>query len=87
MAGPRHERGYRRGLPGGRASRDRPGAGFGAPVDLSELVVGVGEADLEPLNLAEPSLTLGLGDAVVEVVAVLHDAVPLGRIGPVPAAP
>ena len=37
-------------------------------VDLGELVLGAGEADLEALDLAEPAFALGLGDAVVQVV-------------------
>jgi hypothetical protein len=37
-------------------------------VDLGELVLGAGEADPEALDLAEPALAFGLGDAVVQVV-------------------
>ena len=36
-------------------------------VDLGELVLGAGEADLEALDLAEPALALGFVDAVVQV--------------------
>ena len=53
-----------------------------AAVDLGEFVVGAGEADLEPFDLAEPAFAFGLGDAGGEVVADLGDAGPLGRVGP-----
>ena len=36
-------------------------------VQLGEFGPCAGEADLEPLEFPEPALTLGLGDAVVEV--------------------
>jgi hypothetical protein len=36
-------------------------------VDLGDLVLGAGEADLESLDLAEPAFAPGLGDAVVQV--------------------
>jgi hypothetical protein len=36
-------------------------------VDLSELVVGAGEADLQSLDFAEPAFALGFGDAIVEL--------------------
>jgi hypothetical protein len=48
-------------------------------VDLGELVLGAGEADLEALDLAEPAFAFGLGDAVVQVVPDLLEAGPLGR--------
>jgi hypothetical protein len=38
-----------------------------AAVDLGELVVGAGEADPEPLDLAGPAFLLGFGDAGGEV--------------------
>src|SRR5712691_11944327 len=59
----------------------------GAPVDLGELVVGAGEADLESLDLAEPAFAFGFGDPGGEVDADFGDARPLGRVGPVHAAP
>ena len=40
-------------------------------VDLGELVLGAGEADLQALDLTEHAFTLGLGDAVVHVGADL----------------
>ena len=36
-------------------------------VDLGELVLGAGEADLEALDVAEPAFAFGLGDVVVQV--------------------
>jgi hypothetical protein len=49
-------------------------------VDLGELVLGAGEADLQALDLAEPSLTLGLGDPVVQVDPDLLQAGALGWV-------
>jgi hypothetical protein len=63
------------------------GLAAGALIDLGELVVGCGEADLEAFDLAEPAFELGFGDAGDEVAADLCDARPLGRIRPVQAAP
>jgi hypothetical protein len=37
--------------------------------DLGEFLLDCGEADAEPFDLAEPSLTFGFGYACVEVVA------------------
>ena len=54
----------------------------GAPVELCELVLGAGEADLESFDLAEPALAFGFGDAGDQVVADLEQAVPLGGVGP-----
>src|SRR6266852_5837937 len=62
------------------------GAGLGAPVDLGELVVGAGEADLESLGFAGPAFAFGLGDAGDQVVADLGDAGPLAGRRPVHAA-
>src|ERR1700739_5011511 len=70
---------------GGHAESDG-GWGAGAPVDLGELVLGAGEADLEFFGFAEPAFAVGFGDAGGEVVADLGDAVPLGGIRPVHAA-
>jgi hypothetical protein len=46
----------------------------GAAVELGELVVGAGEADLEAFDLAEPAFPLRLGDAGEQVVADLLQA-------------
>ncbi|MFJ8025531.1 hypothetical protein [Streptomyces sp. NPDC096311] len=50
-------------------------------IELLELVLGVGEADLQALYLAEPAFAPGLGDAGDEVVADVDEPCPLGRIG------
>ena len=54
----------------------------GDAVDLGELVLGAGEADLQALDLAEPALPFGLGDPVVQVVQDLFQAGPLGGVLP-----
>jgi len=54
-----------------------------AAVDLGELVVGAGEADLESCDLAEPAFAFGFGDPGDEVVADLDDSLPLSRVWPV----
>ena len=56
------------------------------PVDLSELVFGSGETELESFDLTEPAFTLGFGDAGDQLVADLGDAGPLGGVGPVEGA-
>jgi hypothetical protein len=38
-------------------------------------------ADAQALDFAEPTLFLGFGDPVEEVVADLHQAAALGRVG------
>ena len=46
--------------------------GFGRDlVELGEFLAGAVEADLEPVDLAEPALLAGFGDAGVQVVADL----------------
>jgi hypothetical protein len=62
-----------------RADRDRDtqvdrAGTAGAAVDLGELVLGAGEADVEAIDFAEPAFSPGFGDAVEEVVADLGDA-------------
>ena len=52
-------------------------------VDLGELVLGAGEADLESLDLAEPAFALGLGDAVA---AGCRGSPRAGRAGQGPAS-
>jgi hypothetical protein len=54
----------------------------GAPVDLGELVVGAGEADVEAFDFAVPAFAFGFADPGGEVVADLGDARPLGGVGP-----
>ncbi|WP_330354478.1 hypothetical protein [Streptomyces chartreusis] len=61
------------------------GAVLVAAVDLGDLVFGSGEADAKPLDLAEPALALGFGDAVDALdaldaaVADVDEPCPLGR--------
>ena len=56
-------------------------------VDLGELVLGAGEADLEALDLAEPAFAFGLGDAGVQVVADLLEPASLRGVRPQERAP
>jgi hypothetical protein len=51
-------------------------------VELDELVLGAGEADAEPFDLAEPAFTFGLGDAGDEVVPDLLETGALRRVWP-----
>jgi hypothetical protein len=51
-----------------------------ALVELSELVLGGGEADSQSFGFAEPALLFGFGDASGEVVADLLQPRPLGRV-------
>jgi hypothetical protein len=48
--------------------------------DLGEFVLGSGEADPQPLELADPAFPLSLGDAGDEVVADVGQPCPLGRV-------
>jgi hypothetical protein len=59
----------------GRHAESDEGWGAGAAVDLGELVLGAGEADLESFGFAEPAFAVGFGDAGGEVVADLGDSV------------
>ena len=58
----------------GHAELDCGGLPPQGRVDLGELVVGAGEADLQSVDFAEPALAFGFGDAVVEVAADLLQA-------------
>ncbi|MDP4510948.1 hypothetical protein [Nonomuraea turcica] len=49
-------------------------------VELGEFLSCAGKADLQPLDLAEPAFSLGLGDVGDQVVADLGQPCPLGRI-------
>jgi hypothetical protein len=66
----------------GHAEVDGLVAALPGRVDLGELVLGAGEADLQALDLAEPALAFGLGDAVVQVVPDLLEPGPLGGVRP-----
>jgi hypothetical protein len=50
------------------------------PVDLGELGVGGGKADLESFGFAGPALLFGFGDAGGQVLADGGQPVPLGRV-------
>ncbi|MGW7622316.1 hypothetical protein ACWGLG_42215 [Streptomyces antimycoticus] len=54
----------------------------GGGVDLADLGLGAGQADLESFDFAEPAFPLGLGDPVEEIVADLHQAPALCRVWP-----
>lgn len=64
----------------GHAELDGGGSG-GEFVELGELAARGGEADLQALDLTEPSLAAGFGDAGDEVVADLGEAATLVRVG------
>jgi len=64
----------------GHAELDGRGSG-GEFVELGELAARGGEADLQALDLTEPSLAAGFGDAADEVVADLGEAATLVRVG------
>ncbi|TDC25416.1 hypothetical protein E1265_07100 [Streptomyces sp. 8K308] len=49
-------------------------------IELGELLLCAGEADLESFDLTEPSLLFGFGDSGDQVVANLDEAVSLSRI-------
>ena len=49
--------------------------------ELGEFVSGAGEADVEPVDFAEPAFGMGLGDAVEEVVADLIQSGSLAASG------
>jgi hypothetical protein len=61
--------------------------GLESGIELSQLVLGAGHADLKAFNLAEPALALSFGDPIDRVVAHLEageEGVPLlVRRGPV----
>jgi hypothetical protein len=66
----------------GHAELDRLALAAQGRINLGELVLGAGEADPEPLDLAEPALALGLGDAVTQVGADLFQPAALGGVRP-----
>ncbi|MGW0876592.1 hypothetical protein ACWD3J_39820 [Streptomyces sp. NPDC002755] len=49
-------------------------------VDLTELVLGAGQANPQTFDLAEPALVLRLGDAGDEVVADFGESCLLGGV-------
>ena len=66
----------------GHAELDRGGLPPQGRVDLGELVVGAGEADLQAFGFAGPALEFGFGDAVVQVGADLLQPGALGWVWP-----
>lgn len=52
-----------------------------APIELTELLLGASQADLETFDLAEPAFHLGFGDSGDQVVADLGKPRPLGQVG------
>ena len=56
--------------------------GLESGIELGQLVLGAGQADLQALDLSEPALPLSFGDPVEQVVADLGQTVSLGRLGP-----
>jgi hypothetical protein len=48
--------------------------------ELGEFVWGGGEADVQPVDFAQPAFGVGFGDAVEEVVADLDQSGSLGRV-------
>ena len=71
----------------GHAELDRGGLPPQGRVDLGELVVGAGEADLQAFGFAGPALEFGFGDAVVQVGADLLQPGALGWVWPQERAP
>ena len=65
---------------GGDAEADGLGASGSGQVGLGDFVVGGVEADFESFGFAGPAFALGLGDAGLEVVADLFEAVALGGV-------
>jgi hypothetical protein len=63
------------------AEVDVLGPAGGGGVGLGEFAGGGGEADLESFGFSGPALAFGFGDAGVEVVADLLQAVALGGVG------
>lgn len=72
---------------GGNAEADGLVAAGKGELDLGELVVRGGEADLEPFGFAGPALAFGLGYAGQEVVADAGEPTPLGGVDPQERAP
>lgn len=51
-------------------------------IELSDLVLGAGETDLEAFDFAEPALALNFGDPIDQVVSDPDQPVSLGRLRP-----
>jgi hypothetical protein len=72
---------------GRNAEADGLGPSCEGELDLGELVVGGGEADLESFGFAGPAFAFGLGDAGQEVVADVLQSLFLGRVNPEEGTP
>jgi hypothetical protein len=72
---------------GGDAEVDVLGPAGGGGVGLGDFAGGGGEADLESFGFAGPAFAFGFGDAGVEVVADLLQAVALGGVDAQEGAP
>jgi hypothetical protein len=57
------------GMPGGQVA------------DLGEILLGAGETDFQPLDLAEPAFAVGFGDPAGQVVADLQQPGSPGGVG------
>src|SRR5712691_8539100 len=66
----------------GHAELDRVGLALEGCIDLGELALGSGEADLQSLDLAEPAFPLGLGDPVTQIDPDFLQAGALGGVRP-----
>jgi hypothetical protein len=69
------------------AEFDRLGSACERLVELGDLVLGSGQADLQSFDFAQPSFPFGLDNSGLEVVADLNQAVALSWVGPKKAAP
>lgn len=65
----------------GGARVDGSLASGGESIELGELGVRGGQADLQPLGFAEPPISLSLGYPLAEVATDLDQAGPLGWVG------
>ncbi|CAL9365266.1 hypothetical protein [Streptomyces sp. enrichment culture] len=52
----------------------------GVVIELTEFLLGAGEADLEPFDFAEPAFPLGFGNSGDQVLADLGKPCALGRV-------
>jgi hypothetical protein len=59
----------------------------GELVDLGEFLLGAGQADLEPIDFAEPPFPMCLVDAVAKVVADLYQPLAVAGVWPQERAP
>jgi hypothetical protein len=72
---------------GGHPELDGAGSAPEHGVNLRELVVGAGQADLQSLDFSGPGFAFGFGDAVVEVATDLLQPGALRWVWPQERAP